>query len=41
MSLDLFKKSLVESIVMNKNGYQYMINPLTDGIPTVDPDLFN
>jgi len=41
MSLKLFKKSLAESLVINKNGYQYMINPLTDGIPSLDPSLLN
>jgi len=41
MSLKLLKKSLVESLVINKNGYQYLISPLTDSIPSVDPRLLN
>lgn len=41
MSLDLFKKSLCESPVLLKNGYEYFVNPITDGIPIVEPDLIN
>lgn len=41
MSLDLFKKSLSESTVLIKNGYEYFVNPITDGIPVVEPNLLD
>lgn len=39
MKLDLFKKSLLESTIINKNNYNYLINPISDGIPEIDPKL--
>ena len=41
MSLKVFKKSLLDSKVIKKGDYHYIINPLTDGIPCVDPKLLN
>ena len=38
---DLLKKSLEDSPVMDINGYQYFINPLSDGIPSVDPKILS
>ncbi len=39
MSLELLKKSLLESSVVKKRGYSYVIHPLTDGIPEIKPEL--
>ncbi len=39
MSLDLLKKSLRDAVIINKNGYPYIVHPLLDGIPAVDPEL--
>ena len=41
MSLEIFKKSLIQSKIIKKGDYQYIINPLTDGIPSVEPDLLD
>ena len=34
-------KSIGDSEIMEINGYQYFIHPLTDGIPSIDPELLN
>jgi adenine phosphoribosyltransferase len=39
MTLKKLKKSLNDSSVIKKGNYSYMIHPLTDGIPYVEPDL--
>lgn len=39
MSLELLRKSLCECPVINKNGYEYFIHPLSDGIPLISPGL--
>ena len=39
MSIELLKKSLRESSVIMKGNYPYVINPLTDGIPFIEPEL--
>jgi adenine phosphoribosyltransferase len=36
---ELLKKSFLESPVIERNGYPYFINPMSDGIPTVEPAL--
>lgn len=41
MSLDLLRKSLNECPILDKNGYCYFIHPLTDGIPSISPDLLD
>lgn len=37
--------SLIESLkdcpVMDRNGYQYFIHPLADGVPSIDPKLLD
>lgn len=37
--LDTLQKSLEKSPVIKKNNYYYFINPITDGIPSVEPEL--
>ena len=39
MALDILKASLINSPVIKREDYDYMIHPLTDGIPSVDPAL--
>ena len=34
-------KSLINSAVIKKNDYSYLINPITDGIPKLEPDLLS
>lgn len=36
---ELLKKSFLESMVIERNGYPYFINPISDGTPTVNPAL--
>jgi len=37
--LENFMKSLKESMITNINGYDYIINPVLDGIPSYEPIL--
>ncbi|MFP4655924.1 MAG: hypoxanthine/guanine phosphoribosyltransferase [Methanohalobium sp.] len=37
--LELLQKSLKKSPVIKKNSYYYFINPITDGIPSIEPKL--
>ncbi len=39
MALEILKASLKNSPVVKREDYDYMIHPLTDGIPFVDPAL--
>jgi adenine phosphoribosyltransferase len=39
MTLENLKKSLEQTLVIKKGKYCYMVHPLTDGIPYIDPDL--
>ncbi len=39
MALELLKASLVESAVVKRGDYDYVVHPLTDGIPRVMPEL--
>jgi adenine phosphoribosyltransferase len=32
-----FEKSLVEGTIIQKHGYNYLVNPLGDGIPEINP----
>ncbi len=41
MALDVLKETLAESKVVKRGEYDYMIHPITDGIPHVDPKLLN
>lgn len=36
---ELLRKSLHDAPVVNKDGYQYFVHPLTDGIPFIEPAL--
>jgi adenine phosphoribosyltransferase len=37
--LDILKTSLEESPVVKKGEYNYVIHPITDGVPDIKPDL--
>ena len=37
--MDILKKSLENAPIINKGKYQYVIHPLTDGIPEIKPNL--
>lgn len=37
--LESLQKSLKNSSVIKKNSYYYFINPITDGIPSIEPGL--
>ena len=39
MSLDQLKKSLCEAPIIKKGNYNYVIHPITDGIPYIPPEL--
>lgn len=39
MSVDLLKKSLREAPIIKKGNYRYIINPITDGVPEIKPEL--
>lgn len=41
MVLEALKASLAESLVVERGDYEYMIHPLTDGIPRVEPKILN
>jgi adenine phosphoribosyltransferase len=36
---DLLKKSFLSGPVVDRNGYPYYVNPVSDGVPPVDSDL--
>lgn len=37
--MDRLRHSLRETPIVEKEGYQYFVNPVSDGVPTVDPAL--
>ena len=39
MKLNLLIKSIKEAPIVKKGKYQYVIHPLTDGIPEIKPNL--
>ena len=39
MALELLKASLVGAPIVKRGDYDYIVHPLTDGIPKVDPKL--
>lgn len=39
MALEMLKASFEKSVIVERGEYEYMVHPLTDGIPKVDPDL--
>ncbi len=39
MSIPLLKKSLKTASIIKKGDYTYLVHPLTDGIPELDPKL--
>jgi len=39
MALEKFKASLAESPVVMRGEYEYIVNPITDGIPFVGPEV--
>ncbi len=41
MNLELLKQSLLEAPVVKKKDYWYVIHPITDGVPKINPDLLS
>jgi adenine phosphoribosyltransferase len=41
MALEALKASLAESVVVKRGEYDYMVHPITDGIPFIDPVILN
>lgn len=39
--MSLLKKSIEEAPVIKKGEYNYVVHPLTDGIPEIKPELLN
>lgn len=39
--LDRLKRSFEKTSVIQKGEYRYVVHPITDGVPRVDPDLLN
>ena len=39
MALESLKASLIESPVVKRGEYDYLVNPITDGIPKVEPQV--
>jgi adenine phosphoribosyltransferase len=39
MSLEHLKKSLYEAPIVKKGDYDYVIHPITDGVPYITPEL--
>ena len=39
MSLEHLKKSLYEAPIVKKGNYDYVIHPITDGVPCINPEL--
>lgn len=39
MALEALKASLIVSTVVKRGDYDYLVNPITDGIPKVDPKV--
>lgn len=37
--MDRLKESLLSAPVVEKNGYQYFVHPVSDGVPMVTPEL--
>ena len=33
------EKAFLESPVVDKNGYPYFVNPVSDGVPPIEPEL--
>lgn len=41
MNLELLVRSLKDAPIVKKGDYQYVIHPITDGIPLISPALLN
>jgi len=41
MALKKLKKSLIEAPIIKKKDYFYVVHPITDGVPEINPDLLN
>jgi adenine phosphoribosyltransferase len=41
MSLELLKQSLLEAPVVKKKDYWYVVHPITDGVPEINPALLS
>lgn len=41
MALEALKASLGDSRIVKRGDYEYMVHPITDGIPSIDPKILN
>jgi adenine phosphoribosyltransferase len=41
MSLNLLKQSLIDAPIVKKGNYSYVVHPITDGVPEINPELLN
>jgi adenine phosphoribosyltransferase len=41
MALEALKASLIESRIVRRGEYEYIVHPITDGIPLVDPKVLS
>ena len=37
--MDQLKRSLLEAPIIEKNGYEYFVHPISDGVPKLEPSL--
>lgn len=37
--MDQLKRSLLEAPIIEKNGYEYFVHPISDGVPKLEPGL--
>ncbi len=37
--MDQLQRSLLDAPIVEKNGYQYFVHPISDGVPRLDPGL--
>jgi adenine phosphoribosyltransferase len=37
--MDRLKRSLLDAPIIEKDGYHYFVHPISDGVPTLDPEL--
>jgi len=41
MTKEILKKTLMESPIIKKGDYQYVVHPITDGVPQITNELLN
>ncbi|MFW5896230.1 MAG: adenine phosphoribosyltransferase, partial [archaeon] len=37
--MDQLRQSLLNAPIIEKNGYQYFVHPISDGVPMLEPEL--